>query len=55
MLRYPEIGAVGLVIGVVSWLDAPRLLVPAFVVAVIVSSADRWHCGIWPWPPRRTS
>ena len=53
MLRYPEIAILILVITLIIWLDVPKLLAPAFVLAISAFSAWRWHRGIWPWPPRR--
>jgi hypothetical protein len=55
MLRYSEIVILALVIALVVWLNVPNLLAPVFVVTVMLFSVDRWHRGVWPWPPRKRS
>jgi hypothetical protein len=44
---------VGLVIALIVWLKLPRLLWPAFILALILLSVDRWRRGIYPWVPRK--
>ena len=52
MLRPSELVVLAVVIALITWLNMPRLLAPAFVVTLILLSAHRWHRGLWPWPPR---
>ena len=51
--RLSEVAVLVLVITLVVWLDLPKLLWPAFIVAVVLLSIDRWRRGIYPWPPRQ--
>ena len=53
MLRYSEVAILSLVITLIIWLDAPKLLAPVFLLTISVLSAWRWYRGVWPWPPRR--
>jgi hypothetical protein len=55
MLRPFEVVVVALVIALVVWLNVPKLLAPAFVLALVFLSAYRRHRGQWPWPPRGRS
>jgi len=55
MLRPSELVVLAVVIALITWLNMPRLLAPAFVVTLILLSAYRWHRGLWPWPPRGRS
>ena len=52
MLRPSELVVLAVVIELVTWLNMPGLLAPAFVVTLSLLSAYRWHLGLWPWPPR---
>jgi hypothetical protein len=45
--------AIALVITLVVWLNLPKLLWPAFILTLILLSADRWRRGVYPWPPRK--
>ena len=42
-----------LVLALIVWLNLPGLLWPAFIVALILVSVDRWRRGVYPWPPRK--
>jgi len=55
MLRYSEVVVLALVISLVVWLNMPKLLWPAVVVAMMLCAVDRWHRGVYPWPPRPPS
>jgi hypothetical protein len=41
-----------LAIAAVVWLNQPQLLWPAFIVALVLISVDRWRRGVYPWSPR---
>ncbi len=55
MLKPFELVVLALVIALIVWLNVPKLLAPAFVLALILLSAYRRHRGHWPWPPRSSS
>jgi len=41
------------IVALIVWLNLPRLLWPAFILGLVLVSADRWRRGVYPWPPRK--